>query len=203
MGKVYEGIDDRLRDFILAQPVFFVATAPSGAGGHVSLSPKGGTGTLAVLGRHRVAYLDYTGSGAETIAHLRDNGRITLMACAFRGPPKILRLYGCGRPVLPGDAGFAELLASFPGDPGRGLRAIIDVEVERVSDACGYQVPLMEYAGDRDLLVRWTDRKSDEELAEYRRTRNDRSIDGLPAVPETFVQPDVPQGGDVLDGTAG
>ncbi|WP_436532966.1 pyridoxamine 5'-phosphate oxidase family protein [Actinoplanes sp. HUAS TT8] len=182
MGKVYEGIDDRLREFILAQPVYFVATAPSGAGGHVNVSPKGGTGTLAVLGPHWIAYLDYTGSGAETIAHLRDNGRITVMMCAFQGPPKILRLYGRGRAVLPEDAPFAELVAAFPVDPARGLRSVIEVEVERVSDACGYQVPLMDHVGDRDLLVRWADRKSDDELAQYRRTRNAHSIDDLPAL---------------------
>lgn len=183
MGKVYEGIDDRLRDFILAQPVYFVATAPSGDGGHVNLSPKGGAGTLAVLGPHRIAYLDYTGSGAETIAHLRDNGRITLMMCAFQGPPKILRLYGRGRPVFPDAPEFEALVGQFPGEPGRGLRAVIDVDVERVSDACGYQVPLMDHVGDRDLLTRWTDRKSDEDLATYHETRNSHSIDGLPALP--------------------
>ncbi|MEV4642304.1 pyridoxamine 5'-phosphate oxidase family protein [Actinoplanes sp. NPDC049548] len=182
MGKLYEAIDGRLRDFILRQPVFFVATAPSGSGGHVNISPKGGAGCLAVADERRVAYLDYTGSGAETIAHLRDNGRITLMLCAFQGPPKIVRLHGQGRAVLPSDAGFAELLALFPQEPARGLRSIIEVTVERISDSCGYQVPLMEYAGDRDLLERWAERKSDAELADYRRTRNGRSIDGLPAM---------------------
>src|SRR5688572_22826907 len=113
MGKIYELIDDRLREFIEAQPVYFVATAPSGDEGHVNLSPKGMSGTLAVLGERRVAYLDYFGSGAETIAHLRQNGRITLMFCAFTGPPKILRLHGTGVVVLPDDARFAELWAAF------------------------------------------------------------------------------------------
>jgi hypothetical protein len=181
MGKVYEAIDGRLRDFILAQPMFFVATAPSGAGGHVNISPKGGTGCLAVRDEHRVAYLDYTGSGAETIAHLRENGRITLMLCAFQGPPKIVRLHGQGRVIMPQDPDFAPLMTLFPGEPARGLRSVIEVSVTRISDSCGYQVPLMEYAGDRDLLVRWAERKSDEELADYRRTRNGHSIDGLPA----------------------
>src|SRR5262252_5743717 len=105
MGKVYEGIDDRLRKFILAQPVFFVASAPNGPDGHVNLSPKGVAGCLAVLGEHEVAYLDYTGSGAETVAHLRDNGRIVVMFCAFTGPPKIVRLHGRGTVVTPGDDG--------------------------------------------------------------------------------------------------
>jgi hypothetical protein len=181
MGKVYEAIDGRLREFIVAQPMFFVATAPSGAGGHINVSPKGGVGCLVVLDEHRVAYLDYTGSGAETIAHLRENGRITLMLCAFHGPPKIVRLHGYGQTVAPTDADFPPLMAAFPGKPARGLRSIIEVTVERISDSCGYQVPLMEYIGDRDLLVRWAERKSDDELAHYRRTRNGRSIDGLPA----------------------
>ncbi|MFI7600252.1 pyridoxamine 5'-phosphate oxidase family protein [Actinoplanes sp. NPDC049681] len=183
MGKVYEAIDGRLREFVLGQPMFFVATAPSGPGGHVNVSPKGGAGCLAVPDEHRVAYLDYTGSGAETIAHLRENGRITLMLCAFQGPPKIVRLHGRGRVVTPQDAGFADLLAHFPGEPARGLRSVIEVAVERISDSCGYQVPLMEYVGDRDLLVRWAERKSDEDLAHYRATRNARSIDDLPALP--------------------
>jgi hypothetical protein len=184
MSKTYESIDERLRAFLREQPVFFVATAPSGAGGHVNVSPKGGSGCLAVLDEHRVAYLDYTGSGAETIAHLRDNGRITLMACAFHGSPKIVRLHGHGRVVRPADDDFAGLLTAFAVAPARGLRAIIEVAVERVSDSCGYQVPLMTYDGDRDLLERWAGRKSDEDLEEYRRTRNGHSIDGLPALGE-------------------
>jgi hypothetical protein len=192
MGKVYEEISGRLREFVSAQPVFFVATAPSGPDGHVNISPKGGTGCFAVLDGHRVGYLDYTGSGAETIAHLRDNGRITLMFCAFGGPPNIVRLHGHGTAVFPGgdgvaaDEGFAALAAAFPA-PQRGLRAIIEVRVTRISDSCGYQVPLMSYDGDRDLLARWSERKSDEELVRYRARRNARSIDGLPALPTGLV----------------
>ncbi|WP_433306387.1 pyridoxamine 5'-phosphate oxidase family protein [Actinoplanes sp. CA-030573] len=182
MGKVYASIDGRLREFLLRQPVFFVATAPSGPDGHVNVSPKGGRGCLAVLDEHRVAYLDYTGSGAETIAHLRENGRITLMTCAFEGPPKIVRLHGRGRVAVPESTGFAELVRAFPAPPAHGLRAVIEVTVDRISDSCGYQVPLMAYEGDRDLLTRWADRKTDDDLAEYRRTRNAQSIDGLPAL---------------------
>ena len=182
VGKLYEAIDGRLREFLLAQPVFFVATAPSGDRGHINVSPKGGMGCLAVLDEHRLAYLDYTGSGAETIAHLRENGRITLMLCAFNGPPKIVRLHGRGRVVVPEDADFPVLVARFPVEPGRGLRSVIEVAVERVSDSCGYQVPQMDYVGDRDLLDRWTERKSDEDLADYRRVHNRFSIDGLPAL---------------------
>jgi hypothetical protein len=183
MSKVYQAIDGRLREFLLAQKVFFVATAPSGADGHVNLSPKGLTGCFAILGEHRVAYVDYTGSGAETIAHLRDNGRIALMFCAFDGPPKIVRLHGRGEAVLPGDPRFPALLAAFPGPDEHGLRSIITVDVTRVSDSCGYAVPLMGYAGDRDLLARSHERKTDEELARYRATRNATSLDGLPALP--------------------
>jgi Pyridoxamine 5'-phosphate oxidase len=185
MGKVHQAIDGRLRDFVLAQKVFFVATAPSGAEGHVNLSPKGLTGSFAVLGEHRVAYLDYTGSGAETIAHLRDNGRIVLMFCAFDGPPKIVRLHGRGEAVFPSDPRFAALLAAFPPEPDPGLRSIITVDVTRISDSCGYAVPLMEYTGDRDLLGRANGRKTAGELDRYRATRNATSIDGLPAVSPT------------------
>ncbi len=181
--KVHESIDGRLRDFILDQPMFFVATAPSGPEGHINVSPKGMAGTFAVLGPHRVAYLDYHGSGAETIAHLRDNGRITLMFCAFQGPPNIVRLHGTGRAVAVTDPEYPALLASFGAPPDtHGARSIIDVDVRRVSDSCGYAVPLMSYEGDRDLLLRWNARKDDEALARYRRTKNATSIDGLPAL---------------------
>src|SRR3712207_987605 len=135
MGKVYESIDGRLREFLLAQPVYFVATAPSGSAGHVNLSPKGLAGSFAVLDGDRVAYLDYTGSGVETIAHLRDNGRIVLMFCAFAGPPKIVRLHGRGRPVLPGADGFADLINRFDRPRLTGLRSVIEVTVTRVSDS--------------------------------------------------------------------
>ena len=185
MGTIYDTIDTRLRAFLDAQPVFFVATAPTGPHGHINVSPKGGSGCLAVLDQHRIAYLDYTGSGVETIAHLRENGRITLMFCAFEGPPKIVRLYGRGRVRLPNEPEFGELLNCFPSGPAPGLRSIIEVAVSRISDSCGYQVPLMEYVGDRDLLTRWAQRKSDEDLQEYRSTRNARSIDGLPALART------------------
>jgi hypothetical protein len=180
--KVHDSIDDRLRDFVLGQHMFFVATAPSGDGGHVNVSPKGMGGTFAVLGPHRVAYLDYHGSGAETVAHLRDNGRITLMFCAFQGPPNIVRLHGTGRVVAVTDPAYPELLASFRTPPDtHGARSVIDVDVHRVSDSCGYAVPLMAYEGDRDLLLRWSARRDDEALAEYRRAKNAASIDGLPA----------------------
>ncbi len=181
--KIHERIDGRLREFIEAQPMFFVATAPTGPGGHVNVSPKGMVGTFAVLDERTVAYLDYHGSGAETIAHLRQNGRITLMFCAFDGPPNIVRLHGTGRSVLITDPACAELMASFPAPPDtHGVRGVIVVDVHRVSDSCGYAVPLMTYEGDRDLLVRAHERRTGEDLAAYRRTRNGSSIDGLPAL---------------------
>ncbi|WBB81878.1 pyridoxamine 5'-phosphate oxidase family protein [Micromonospora sp. WMMD882] len=181
MGKVYPEIEPRLRAFIEAQPVFFVATAPTSVDGHVNVSPKGMRGTLVVLGPHRVAYLDYHGSGAETIAHLRDNGRVTLMFCAFSGPPKILRLYGRGHTVPVDDPGFAARLADFPDPPDRHtVRAVIAVEVDRVADSCGFAVPVMEYQHDRDMLITHHGRKTTEELVAYRASRNAASIDGLP-----------------------
>lgn len=179
MGKVHERIDGRLREFVLAQPVFFVATAPSSPDGHVNVSPKGVAGSFAVLDDHTVAYLDLTASGAETIAHLRDDGRITLMFCAFAGPPNIVRLHGRGRFVTLYDEEFARLLPLFP--ETRGARAVVVVDVHRVSDSCGYGVPLMDYVGERDLLPAHMERKGPDGRAEYRRRKNRTSIDGLPA----------------------
>ncbi len=182
VGKVYERIEPRLREFVASQPVFFVASAPSGPGGHVNVSPKGMAGCFAVLDEHRVAYLDFTGSGAETPAHLRDNGRITLMFCAFAGPPKIVRLHGQGRYVRPGEADFDELRTHFPPGADHGLRGIVDVAVTRVSDSCGYAVPLMEYVGERTLLTEWASRRTDDDLDAYREKKNSLSIDGMPAL---------------------
>jgi len=180
VGKLYDAIDGRLREFVLGQPVFFVATAATE--GRVNLSPKGMKGTFTVLGPNRVAYLDYTGSGVETIAHLRDNGRITLMFCAFTGPPNVVRLHGRGESVLPEDPRFAELYAAFSVDADHGLRSVIVVDVDRVSDSCGFAVPLLDYIGERTLLDDWAARKTDEDLVAYRKERNAASIDGLPAL---------------------
>jgi hypothetical protein len=182
MGQVYSEITPRVAEFLLAQKVFFVATGPSDPDGHLNLSPKGLGGSFAILGPHRVAYLEYGGSGVETIAHLRDNGRIVLMVCAFEGPPKIVRLHGRGHEVLPEQPGFADLVATFPGVPHPGLRSVIVIDVERISDSCGYGVPLMSYEGDRDLLVQFWARKSPEEAADYQATHNAKSIDGMPVL---------------------
>jgi len=194
VGQVYPELDQRLVQFIASQPVFFVATAPcldsAGAGGHVNVSPKGYRDTFAVLDPLTVAYLDLTGSGAETIAHLRQNGRITLMFCSFDATPKVLRIYGTGRAVLPADPEWPGLAAHFGQAAGTGRgggdryaeRAIIVVAIDRIADSCGYAVPVMELSFERDLLARWSERKSAEDLAAYRVKHNSESIDGLPAL---------------------
>jgi Pyridoxamine 5'-phosphate oxidase len=179
VAKLYEAIDQRLQDFIEAQPMFFVATAPS-EGGHVNVSPKGYQDTFAVLDEHTVAYLDLYGSGSETIAHLRDNGRITVMFCSFARQPKILRLHGTGRVVRP-DTGEWDALAGRFGDGHAGTRAIVVVDVERVADSCGYSVPFMEVVGERPLLDDQHRRRPAEQWPS-RVVRNAESIDGLPAL---------------------
>ena len=182
MGKSFDGIDDRLARFIADQPVFFVATAPTDPDGHVNLSPKGMVGTLQVLDPHTVAYLDITGSGIETVAHVRENGRIVIMFCAFSGPPRIVRLHGRGTVILPGDTDWEELAARFPPQPG--TRSIIRVALDRLSDSCGFGVPVMTYEKDRGDLAKWAGRKTEEELADYRAKKNSVSIDGLPGLAE-------------------
>lgn len=176
MGKVVECITEALQAFIEAQPLFFVATAPLSREGHVNLSPKG-LDCFRVLSPSCVAYLDLTGSGNETAAHLQENARITFMFCAFEGPPRILRLYGTGGVVLPGETRWAELAALFPEYPG--VRQIIVADIERVQTSCGFAVPLMEYVGQRDTLLRWAEAKGNG-LPRYRQEKNSRSIDGLP-----------------------
>lgn len=185
MGKVYERIEPRLRTFIEQQKVFFVASAPLGADGHVNLSPKGREGTLAVLDEHTIAYLDFGGSHAETIAHLRENGRITLMWCAFTGPPKVLRIHGEGEPVFRDDPRWVTLISRFTGADGPGLRAIILVRATMVSDSCGFAVPFMDYREERSQHADHFGRKSDPEFAAYcaRKPFNRESIDGLPGLP--------------------
>ena len=177
MGKVLDCITPELTAFIEAQPLFFVATAPLSGDGHVNLSPKG-LDCLRVLSPSRVAYLDLTGSGNETAAHVAENGRITFMFCAFTGSPRILRLYGTGVVVLPPSARWADLVSRFPAYPG--VRQIIAAEITRVQTSCGYAVPLMDYVRQRDTLLRWADAKA-EVLPGYRQEKNARSIDGLPA----------------------
>ncbi len=181
MSKVISEIDGPLRTFIEEQHLYFIATAPISADGHVNLSPKGYDDTFSVIDPTTVAYLDLTGSGAESIAHLRENGRVVIMFCAFDGRPRIVRLHGRGRVVTPTDDEWESLLKRFPSRPG--ARAIVLVDVSRISSSCGQAVPNFEFVGDRDLLLQWVDRKSPEDLNEYHRTRNAVSIDGLPALP--------------------
>ncbi|MGA1988870.1 MAG: pyridoxamine 5'-phosphate oxidase family protein [Candidatus Sulfotelmatobacter sp.] len=181
MGKIRSALDDLATRFIQEQRVFFVASAPLDAGGHVNLSPKG-LDTLRILSPTTVAYLDFNGSGVETIAHLKENGRIVLMFCAFQGPPNIFRLHGHGRAVEPQDAEFGALLAQFPAF--ESVRSIILVEIARVNDSCGYGVPRFKYEGEREQLAAWARKKGPEGLKAYRQEKNRRSVDGLPGLAE-------------------
>ncbi len=182
MGKTYDGIDDRNAEFINRQHIFFVATAPSGAAGHVNLSPKG-LDSFRILDPLTVAYLDLTGSGIETIAHLRDNGRIVLMFCAFDGPPRILRLHGRGAVIEAGTPDFEALRGRFPNHPG--VRSIIRVALDRVSDSCGFGIPRYSYQDDRTQLPAWAEHQGPDGLRDYQDRVNHRSIDGLPGLPRT------------------
>jgi hypothetical protein len=180
MGSIFDGINDKLRAFIEDQPLFFVATAPMAAEGHINLSPKG-MGSLKVLDRSTVAYLDLTGSGIETISHLKENGRIVVMLCAFEGPPRIVRLHGRGDALMADTDGFDKLAHHFPTTEGR--RAIITVRVDRVADSCGFGVPLMDYAGERPQMPEWVERKGGREgILAYQEEKNRASIDGLPGI---------------------
>lgn len=176
MGKTYDALTDVHREWIAEQHLFFVATAPLSADGHVNMSPKG-YDTFRVLDERTVAYLDLTGSGIETISHLRENGRLTIMFCAFEGRPRILRLYGTGTTVLHDEAGFDELAAAW-GHP-LGARSVVRLDIERVISSCGYSVPFMDFAGERETLAEWSERKGADGIAEYWDDRNAVSIDGL------------------------
>jgi hypothetical protein len=176
MGKVYEQLDESLIRFIRRQHVFFVGTAPTSLDGLLNLSPKG-LDTFRILGPKTVAYLDLVGSGIETVAHLRQNGRLTLMFCAFEGKPLIVRLYGLGRAVEPGDEGWDDLVRNFP--PIAGTRSVIVMEVERIADSCGWAVPLYEYKGERDQLTAYAETKGRDALERYKAEKNRKSVDGL------------------------
>jgi Pyridoxamine 5'-phosphate oxidase len=185
VAKVFDGIDGKLAAWIEQQPIFFVSTAPLAAGGLLNVSPKGTRGTFRVVDAHTFAYLDLTGSGVETIAHLRENGRICIMLCAFDGGPRIVRLHGAGRVTFAADPGFDAATAPF----GEAVetrrpqtRAVITVDVARVSDSCGYAVPRMELVEERDILDSWAETRGPQKLETYRATRNAESLDGLPGV---------------------
>ncbi len=179
MSNVFEAIDDKLAEWIANQPMFFVGTAPAGDDGYVNVSPKG-LDTLVILDPTTVAYLDLTGSGIETVAHLRENGRVCVMFCAFEGAPRILRLQGRGEVIEPSAPDFDDLVGRFP--PYPGVRSVIRIHCDRIADSCGYGVPLMAYTGERRALLDWAGRRDPAELDAYRAEKNSVSIDGLPGL---------------------
>lgn len=188
MAQVYDGISTELATWIQAQPVFFVATAPLSVDGLVNVSPKGTMGTFRVVDAHTFAYLDMTGSGVETIAHLQENGRICVMLCAFDGRPNIVRLHGTGRVVFAGQPGFAEAIAGF-GQAAEFrrpyLRAVIVVDVARVSDSCGYAVPRMDLVSERETMDAVWQSRDVARIARHHVEKNTTSLDGLPGLPVT------------------
>ncbi|MBK0381017.1 pyridoxamine 5'-phosphate oxidase family protein [Mucilaginibacter segetis] len=179
MGKFFDQIGELHREFIEQQKIFFTASAPLAANGHVNLSPKG-MDSFRVLANNRVAYMDINGSGNETSAHMLENGRITIMFCAFDGPPNILRLYGKGYTVLPGDDEWDELSALF--NLPLATRQIIVADIHKVQTSCGFGVPYYEYSGERDQAVKWADNKGAEGIETYQAEKNRVSMDGLPTV---------------------
>ena len=179
MGKIYESIDEKLRAWLSAQKVFFVATAPLSRDGHMNCSPKDGE-SFRVLDERTVVYLDLTGSGVETMAHVKENKRIVLMFCSFAGTPKIVRLHGRGEIIEPEQTEFEHFRAIFP--PTIGIRSFVKVHLTRISDSCGYGVPLYEFRGNRSQLEDWAEQKGEEFLVKYRETHNSRSIDLLEGI---------------------
>lgn len=176
MGKLTDFISTDLQSWIEKQKMFFVATAPMSATGHINLSPKG-LDSFRIITPTMVAYQDLTGSGVETIAHVNENKRMVIMFCAFEGPPKIIRLYGKGEVILPGDVRFEELSEKF--QQRTGTRAYIVCHIAGIQDSCGYGVPLYEFKNDRDVLTKWSDVKGEKGVVEYRQQKNKSSIDGL------------------------
>ncbi|MDQ3050993.1 MAG: pyridoxamine 5'-phosphate oxidase family protein [Bacteroidota bacterium] len=179
MGKIVNAISDDLQKWIEAQKLFFVATAPLLETGHINLSPKG-LDSFRIINPALVAYQDLTGSGVETIAHVKENKRIVIMFCAFNGPPKIIRLYGEGEILIPGEQKFENYCSEFPSRTG--TRAIILIHLTRIQDSCGYGVPLYEFVSDREVLTKWADVKGEQGVLEYQKTKNVQSIDGLPGL---------------------
>ncbi len=179
MGKEFEVIDDKMRAWVARQPMFFVATAPLSDDGLVNVSPKGHD-SLRILGPNQIAYLDLPGSGVETIAHVKENGRIVIMLCAFDGPPRIVRFQGTGSAVEPGDADFDALLAEFPAFPV--VRSVIRIDVSRISDSCGYGVPLMDFKADRESYYNYVEQHGVESIQAGMRQENAESLDGLPGI---------------------
>jgi hypothetical protein len=179
MGKLYKVIDERIKKWIAAQPVFFVATAPLSAAGNINCSPKDGQ-SIRVLDGRTLAYLDLIGSGVETIAHLRENGRIIIMMCAFAGAPLIMRFHGIGEVLERDHPDFEALKALF--DAKLGIRSFIRVQVHRIADSCGFGVPEMEFKSSRKQLESFYKRKGEAKLASYKVEYNSKSIDGLDGI---------------------
>jgi len=179
VGKNYDTINDSLKDFIQRQQMFFVATAPLSKSGTINLSPKG-LDSLRILDDQTVVYADFVGSGIETLAHVKENGRIVVMFCAFEGPPKIVRLHGLGEAIEPSHKDFQQLCSQFPEYPG--LRCFIRIRCDRISDSCGFGVPLYDYVGQRSQLIDWAVSKGVEGVAKYQMKENARSLDGLPGL---------------------
>jgi hypothetical protein len=183
MSQTHGNITSEISTWIREQSVFFVATAPRALSGHINVSPKGGD-SFRVLGPLEVIYQDFTGSGAETVAHVRENGRIVVMFCAFQGSPKIVRIHGHAMLITVENPRYAEFEELFPANPG--TRAFVHIRVDRISDSCGYSVPLYQFQSQRETLDRWASTKTPEGLKAYRAMKNRQSIDGLPALlPET------------------
>jgi hypothetical protein len=177
MAKFFDSIQEQHQAFIEKQKMFFVASAPLAANGHVNLSPKG-IDSFKVLSANKIAYMDITGSGNETSAHILENGRITIMFCAFGGPPNILRLYGEGYTVLPGDDAWSTLATKF--DILLSTRQIIVADIHKVQTSCGFSVPYYAYEGERDQAYKWAANKGVDGLAAYKKEKNMVSMDGLP-----------------------
>lgn len=178
MSATYELIDNNIREWIEKQHMFFVGTAPLSKSGSINISPKG-LDTLRVVNEKTLAYMDLGGSGIETISHIRENSRVVIMMCAFEGPPKIYRFHGNGEILLPNDARFDDLSSSFD-RANLGIRAIIIVHVERISDSCGFGVPLYNYQGDRPTLPNYIKKYGVASFRKFLQEKNEKSIDGLP-----------------------
>jgi hypothetical protein len=186
MGKSSDGITPELAQWIERQHLFFVATAPLASDGLINCSPKG-MDTFRILGPREVAYLDLTGSGIETVAHARENGRIVFMFCAFDGPPQIVRLHGTGEVLFPDSPEYGSIRSLFP--DYIGSRAIVRARLTRIGESCGFGVPRYRYVGDRNTLIRSSESKGEDELAQYRQAKNTRSLDGLPGLPARMTGP--------------
>ena len=186
MGKVYDKIDDKIAAWVQKQKMFFVASAPLDQEGSINCSPKGGD-TLRIINERCIAYLEYGGSGVETIAHIRDNGRMVIMLCAFEGPPKIFRFHGQGEVVSRNDDAFGSMMEHFEGIDLRGVRSIIKLNVERISDSCGYGVPTYTFEGERPSMQNYIDQTDDTKLRSGLREVNLESIDGLPGITDDEI----------------